>query len=92
MKTEFNKAVTAYRKAFEKKQGNLTFEYWVSDDVGTIAEYNDGIYFIDFQDIKFDIDNNIKSGKFIEYYHLCMDNHYKGRQQINYKTFNMIYK
>jgi len=90
MKEEYNKAVIAYLKAFEKKQ-ELIFEGWVNNEIGTIAEFNHGSYYIDFQDIKFDIDNNIKVGKFFDYYDLRLDNYNKDKQQINYKTFNMIY-
>ena len=89
MKQAYKKAVTAYRKAFEKKH-NLTFEYWVCDEVGTVASFDLGTYYIDFQDMKYDIDNDVQRDKFIEWYDFTLDAHYKNEPIINYKTFLKI--
>lgn len=89
MKEEYKKAVTAYRKAFEKKH-DLTFEYWVCYEVGTVAAFDLGTYYIDFQDMKYDIDNDIEKSKFFEWYDYTLDAHYKNEPIINYKTFLKI--
>lgn len=89
MKQAYKKAVNAYRKSFEKKH-NLTFEYWVNDEVGTIAGFNNGMYYIDFRDMKLDIDNDVEKNKFFEWYDYTLEEHYRKQPIINYKTFLKI--
>lgn len=91
MREAYNKAVTAYRKAFEKKHG-LEFDEWVCDEVGTVGCFNCGMFYIDFNDLKTDIDLGAPKGKFIEWYDFTLDAYYKNEPLINYKTFLKLIK
>lgn len=71
MKEQYIHVCNAYAKAFEKKH-DYQFDSWV--EVGTVACFGD--YFIDFKDIKFDIDNDIPKEKFWEYYDASLEHSY----------------
>lgn len=70
MKQQFETICNRYIKAFEQKH-DYYFDYWVADQVGTIACFGD--YFIDFEQIRYDIDNDVPRGKFIEFYDAQLD-------------------
>ncbi len=80
LKKYYNLTAELYIKAFEEKH-ELQFEFWVADDIGTIANFND--YYIDYEVIRHDIDNNIKKGKFLEWYDLVVGKEFT----INYTSF-----
>lgn len=84
MKKEFEKIVKKYILAFEKKH-NIIFDNWVGNNIGEIAFFGD--YFINFDDIRFDIDNDIKKEKFFEWYDLTLDSATEGKPLINYKNY-----
>ena len=68
LKKQYEFVCNAYAKAFAKKH-DYQFDSWV--EVGTIACFGD--YFVDFHDIKHDIDNDIPKEKFLEYYDAILD-------------------
>ena len=74
LKTDYIKSVGAYMEVWCDKHG---FEYddteWIGDDVGTI--YLAGDYFIGFNDVRYDIDNNLDEPVFLEWYDYCVDIH-----------------
>ena len=81
LKKEFNTIVNKYLKVFETKQ-ELYFDYWVGDYVGEIAVFGD--FFFNFDDIRLDIDNNIVSGKIIDWYDWSVENE---DTTVNYKSW-----
>lgn len=48
-----------------------SFDGWVADRVGEVAVMGD--YYVDFEDIRYDIDNNIDSKEYDKYYNYCVD-------------------
>jgi len=82
-----NKSIEVYVKLFEKKH-DIYFEFWVADLTGTIACFSNE-YYIDFNDIRFDLENEIDKKQFLEWYDVSLDLALEGKQTINYKTWNM---
>lgn len=66
LKKNYEIIVAEYLYYFCKKY-KLTFEFWVADEIGTIANFDP--YFINFEDIKYDIDNEKK--EYLKYYDYC---------------------
>jgi hypothetical protein len=58
LQVTFNFVVEKYITKFVKKHG-YEFSNWVSDEIGGIAVFVEQ-YFFDFNDIRMDIDNNVK--------------------------------
>ena len=88
LKTKYEKIVEQYLLAFVEKQ-ELDIEncYWVADRVGEILSVNEQYYF-HFNDIRFDIDNNIKEGIILEWQNESIDNHFKKKKyKINYENY-----
>ena len=88
LKTKYEKIVEQYLLAFVEKQ-ELDIEncYWVADRVGEILSVNEQYYFC-FDDIRFDIDNNIKAGAILEWQNESIDNHFKKKKyKINYENY-----
>jgi len=71
MKKRFEKVVAEYVKAFCKKQ-DLSFEFWVADQVGTVGLFSD--YYIDFSDLKLDMDTKQPKGQILEWHEILIDN------------------
>lgn len=86
LKMLYNGVVEDYCVAFCKKHD---FEYendaWVGGAVGTIISIAD--YFIDFQDIKYDIDNDIDKSVFFQWHDYAYDMAFLGAKQINYPSW-----
>jgi len=82
LKPKFEKVVEMYIDAFCEKQ-ELVFSFWISDDVGSVAYFNE-IYLLYFDDIRYDIDYDIPKGKIIEYSFLSSEN------KMSYKNFCKI--
>lgn len=84
---DFKNAVTAYVNAFCEKHGwHFNASDWVAGDVGGVIEING--MFINFDDIRTDIDHEFDKDAFVEWYN------YEQRvtelgctQHINYKSF-----
>ena len=93
MKKKYEEICNEYVYAFlrkhdfyEKEYDEYSEFYWIGNDVGTIIEVAD--YFIDFQDIKYDIDNDIPVPIYFKYYDYLLS----GDIKMNYKTFVKKYK
>ena len=62
LKTKYEKIVEQYLTAFvEKQELDIDNCDWVADRVGEILSVNDQHYF-NFDDIRFDVDNDVKEG------------------------------
>ena len=70
LKSRFEKVCNDYAKAFCEKQ-DVEIEYWVADDPSGICEIAD--LFINFNDMRLDIDENIPVGLIFEYYSEQLD-------------------
>lgn len=66
---------------FEEEDGEYCEYDWVADEVGGILCLAD--YFINFDDIRRDIDNCVQKDKFLEWYYFCLE----GDTTINYKNW-----
>lgn len=91
MKTNTNKLrlryqfiVEDYVEAFCTKQG---FNYDYCNDLVPIIEIWD--YFFNFEDIRYDIDNNIKKGLILKWYNADLEHNMdrEERQHINYSSY-----
>ena len=88
LKTKYNKIVEQYLIAFVEKQ-ELDIEncYWVADRIGEMLSVNEQYYF-NFDDIRFDVDNNIKAGTILEWQQESIDNYSKKKKyKINYENY-----
>lgn len=90
LKTKFQQVCMDYLGAFMRKHGFFdenTGEYadfdWVGDEIGGIANIAD--HFINFDDIRRDIDEEVSKDKYFEYYDYCVEN----ESRINYKSYLM---
>ena len=88
LKTKYEKIVNQYLIAFVKKQ-DLDIEncYWVADRVGEILSVNEQYYF-NFDDIRFDVDNNVEAGAILEWQNESLDNYFKKKKyKVNYENY-----
>ena len=90
LKTKYEKIVNEYLRIFVEKQ-DLDIEncYWVADRVGEMLSVNEQYYF-SFDDIRFDVDNNIKAGAIIEWQDEMINNHLNNKRQINYENYTKL--
>lgn len=91
-KSEFEKIANSYVHGFSKKQG-LEFDFWVGDEVGGIASFNHE-YFINYDDIRMDLDDTVKKGVITEWYWHVMPESFdfnpelsNERPYVNYKSY-----
>ena len=83
LKTKYEKIVEQYLIAFvEKQELDIDNCYWVADRVGEILSVNEQYYF-SFNDIRFDVDNNVKDGLIFRWQDECIENNLK----INYENY-----
>lgn len=66
---EYNKAVNAYIKEFEKAH-DVQIDYWVGDEVGGLAVFGDEFY--EFKDIKYVIDKEIQYEHLYDWYYFLV--------------------
>ena len=88
LKTKYEKIVEQYLIAFVEKQ-DLDIEncYWVADRVGEILSVNEQYYF-NFDDIRFDVDNDVKDGLILKWQDESHDNYFKKKKyKINYENY-----
>lgn len=90
LQTKFQAICELYVEAFMRKHSfydEETGEYnsydWVGDEIGGIACLAD--YFINFDDIRRDIDESVSKNVYFEYYDYCLEN----EKKINYKSYLM---
>lgn len=88
--TKLNSAIQEYVNIFEKKH-EIIFDFWVSDDVGTIACFSN-TYYISFDDIRYDLERGVDSQLFFEWYDLALELHSNKEQNINYSSYVMGYR
>ena len=83
LKTKYEKIVEQYLNAFVEKQ-ELDVEncYWVADRVGELLSVNEQYYF-NFNDIRFDVDNNVKAGVILDWQNESIENNFK----VNYENY-----
>ena len=86
LKLRYEKVINEYLQLFCKKH-ELDFNDidWIRNEVGSI--FSTGDYYLDFLDIKFDIDNDIDSSKFFAWYDIALDLGMKDKPIINYQNF-----
>ncbi len=87
MKEKFEKAVAEYVNVFCRKH-DLQFNYWVGDNVGTIAECSD--YYFNFNDIRLDIDTKQPKGKIFDWYDSSLKENED--KNVNYYVYCMATK
>lgn len=85
LEKSFIKIANEYIAKFEKKHG-YEFSSWVSDEVGGIACFIDQ-YFFSFDDIRYDIDNNVKKGLIFQWQEDGIEN--GAKDNINFKSYVM---
>ena len=77
-----------YVRAFIEKHelDTLNYEdYWINNDPGTIICLND--MYIDMENLRYDIDNDIPKDKFEEWYWTSVDRAENGLQYLDYPAF-----
>ena len=88
LKTKYNKIVEQYLIAFVEKQ-DLDIEdcYWIGDKVGEILSVNEQYYF-SFDDIRFDVDNDVKESLIFRWHDESLDNYFKKKKyKVNYENY-----
>lgn len=86
LKELYNKVVEEYCTEFCKKYGFDDYEQsmWVTGEIGGILSVSD--YFINFNTIKFCVDNNVSWYEFVKWYNYCID---LGQIDTNLQTPNI---
>lgn len=89
LKTNYEKIVQNYLEVFCQKQ-NCEFMYWIADEVGGVACFVNE-YFISFNDIRYDIDNNIEKGTIFKWYDE-IEYSIENKKIINYQSYCQGFK
>ena len=84
IKMNFEKTVQAYVDAFCKKH-DTDLEFWVASIPGTVGQFGDS--FIDFENIRYDIDNDVPKEAIWQWYSDELDNYLDKKPGINFSTF-----
>ena len=82
LKFDYEQAVKNYVEFFCIKQ-QLEFDFWVADLIGMVANFGD--YWFNFDDIRFDIDQEIEPNQIIEYHNYVVEHESK----LNYRSYTM---
>lgn len=90
LKEEFKLLCNEYMRRFAKKQEIPWDKFdetncWVANDPGTIACVND--MFFNFEDIRYDVDNNIEPDKIIDWYWKYQERAELGLIFMNYPSY-----
>ena len=83
MKKLYEQAVQEYILAFCIKH-EIDFDYWVAGNIGEVACFQGGEVYLNFDDIRFDIDTNQPAELIICHYWDSIENHPK---EINFKSY-----
>lgn len=92
LQQQFSTVCQAYVETFFRKHGLMEdsgeyFDYdWVADETGGILTVGD--YFINFDDIRRDVDESVAKGWFFKWYNYNLEN----ETSINYKSWLKGYK
>lgn len=91
LKFSFSNLCLAYLKAFcDKHEYDIEWELehggvWVGDEPGGVA--NIGDLWVNFDDIRYDIDNDVPPRVFEQWYWKALDRATLGVKHLNYKSF-----
>ena len=85
MKEEYEKIVSKYVEAFCEKH-EMEFDFWVADLKGTIASFSCE-WFVNFEDIRLDIDNKVDKDVFCKWYYIALDLAIENKPVINYYNY-----
>jgi len=85
MKEQLEQAIEAYITAFVRKQDTV-FLGWVGDEIGETAEFYGDVY-INFMDVKRDMDNQAPKGLIFDWWEDSMK--FDLLPRINYKSYLM---
>lgn len=91
LKTRYIAICELYCEHFLRKHGffdDETGEYydWCYNDVGSCLEVSD--YFISFDEVRYDIDNNVPKERYFEYYDYALEKASEdGGKLCNYASF-----
>lgn len=88
LKNKYEKIVNEYLQIFiEKQDFDADDCYWIGDKIGEILSVNEQYYF-DFNDIRFDVDNNVKAELIFKWQDESLDNYFKKRKyKVNYENY-----
>jgi len=81
LKSDFETAVMNYVEFFIIKQ-QCDFEYWVGQEIGGMGVFGD--YVFGFENIRYDVDNEIEQGLIYKYQEYYIETEDTG---MNYKSF-----
>lgn len=84
LQKEYYRICNQYLLEFCKKH-EWDFEWWVSDEPGTIAMIGD--YFIAFDQMRYDIDNNIDEAAFIKWYDYALELGMEDKNFLSYESW-----
>ena len=91
---QFGQVCNAYIEAFCHKHLDCDTSdceiFWVHDEVGGILVLND--YFINFLDLKYDIDKDVEKDKFFAWYDYSLRVKEAVDYDINYQSYLMGYR
>jgi len=93
IRQRYENAVHEYCIAFCTKQGYAYDpDEWVGEDIGGVVMIGD--MYIDFSNIRYDIDHDVEPGKFVQWYDYALeiamlDNGRGDMRQVNYKHWLM---
>ena len=88
LKTKYEKIVNEYLQIFIEKQGFDADDcYWIGDKIGEILSVNEQYHF-NFDDIRFDVDNNVKAELIFRWQDESLDNYFKKKKyKVNYENY-----
>lgn len=89
IKERFENAVHEYCHAFcQKHEFDYDPDAWVGEDVGGVLEINEGLMYVDFDDIRLDINKDAPKGAFEVYYEYSVECEFvDGAKQMNYRSW-----
>ena len=89
LESSFNDIVMSYIIEFEEKH-TITFDFFVGKNVGQVAMFGD--YYIDFDDIRLDIDKNVNESLFFEWYDGTTSRALEEKPTVNYESYVMGFR
>jgi len=90
LKNRLDILIQEYIDVFTIKH-DIEFDYWIADLTGTGAVFGD--YYISFDDIRLDIDNNVDNTIFFEWYDIALELAELDKSpQINYYSYLKGYR
>jgi hypothetical protein len=78
-------SINEYVKLFCKKH-ELSFDFWIANITGTIASFSN-TYYINFEDVRVDLEKNADKNHFIDWYDSSLDAHHENKDFPNYSNY-----